>query len=155
MSMSDTSENNLLLLLFNNANWANVGDATGLRGSTTAGSFFINLHTGSLTDTATQATNIAAYGGYTGYVAVARASGAGGWSVSGTNPTVASNVSAVTFQACTSGSETDTGFTCGRASSGAGEALFIGLITSPGSGIAVSTGITPAFAAGQLTCAQD
>jgi hypothetical protein len=44
-SLGNTSENDLLLLLFNNTNWANLGDATGLRGSSTAGSFYVSLHT--------------------------------------------------------------------------------------------------------------
>ena len=33
MSKGNTFENDLLLLLFNNTNIANLGDATGLRGS--------------------------------------------------------------------------------------------------------------------------
>jgi hypothetical protein len=45
MSKSDAWENALLLLLFNNTNAANIGDATGLRGSTAAGSLYLSLHT--------------------------------------------------------------------------------------------------------------
>lgn len=45
MSASNAFETALLTLIFNNTNLANVGDATGLRGSTTAGSFYIGLHT--------------------------------------------------------------------------------------------------------------
>ena len=42
---SDTFENALLLLMFNNSNIANVGDATGIRSSTAAGSLYFSLHT--------------------------------------------------------------------------------------------------------------
>jgi hypothetical protein len=35
-AMGNTAESDQLKLLFQNTNWANVGDATGLRGSTTA-----------------------------------------------------------------------------------------------------------------------
>ena len=45
MSATNVFENGLLSLIFENANYANVGDATGLRGSSTAGSFYISLHT--------------------------------------------------------------------------------------------------------------
>jgi hypothetical protein len=45
MPLSDTFENDLMLLVFNNTNCADVGDATGLRGSSTAGSLYIALHT--------------------------------------------------------------------------------------------------------------
>ena len=45
MSKGNTFENDLLLLVFNNTNAANIGDATGLRGSSTAGSLYVSLHT--------------------------------------------------------------------------------------------------------------
>ena len=45
MSMSNAAETAWLTLLLNNTNWANIGDATGLRGSTVAGSLYIALHT--------------------------------------------------------------------------------------------------------------
>lgn len=45
MSFSDTAENDLLQLLFNNVDMALVGDATGLRGASAAGSFYLSLHT--------------------------------------------------------------------------------------------------------------
>ncbi len=141
MSMSNTAENNLLLLLFNNTNWANLGDATGLRGSTTAGSFYVQLSTGTLGETSDQSTTEAAYGGP--YVRQAVARSGAGWTVSGTAPTQAANAAIITYPPCTSGSETETYFSIGRASSGAGENLFSGALTTP---LAVSTGITPAFA---------
>ncbi len=138
--IGDTSENNFMLLLFNNTNWANVGDATGLRGSSTAGSLYVGLSTGTLSDTSTQTTTQSAYGAYT-RVAVARSSA--GWTVSSNQ---ASNTAAVTFPAATSGSETETDFCIGLASgTGAGDIVFWGVLTAS---LAVSTGITPSFAIG-------
>jgi hypothetical protein len=59
--MADTSATNLLLLLFNNTTWANVGDATGIVGSTGAGSLYLSLHTSSPGTGGNQATNEIAY----------------------------------------------------------------------------------------------
>src|SRR5688572_565418 len=41
--MTNSAATNLLLLMFNNTNWANVGDSTGLRGSTTANNLYLSL----------------------------------------------------------------------------------------------------------------
>lgn len=149
MSLGNSAENNLLLLIFNNTNWANIGDATGLRGSTGAGSFYSSLHTGDPGETGSQTTSEATY---TSYARVAVARSAGGWTVSGTAPTQAANAGAVTFPACTGGSSTCTYFEVGRESSGAGEALWIGALTAS---LAVTNGITPSFAIGQLVCTLD
>ena len=144
MSLSNSAENNLLLLIFNNTNWANVGDATGLRGSSTAGSFYISLHTGDPGETGTQTTSESAYTNY-GRIAVARS--AGGWTVSGTAPTQAANTAAVTFAACGVTGSTVTHFETGRDAAGAGEALWIGALTST---LIINAGITPSFAIGAL-----
>ncbi len=70
--------------------------------------------------------------------AVARASGAGGWTVSGNTATLATLTS---FPAMASGAGgTVTHFGVGRASSGAGELLFFGTVTP---NIAVVNGVTP------------
>ena len=45
MSKSNSLEAGLIDLAFLNTNFANLGDATGLRGSTTAGSLYLSLHT--------------------------------------------------------------------------------------------------------------
>ena len=44
MSMTNAAEANLLNLLFLNLDWANIGDASGLQNSATAGSFYVSLH---------------------------------------------------------------------------------------------------------------
>lgn len=81
---SNTLENEYLLLMFNNANAAGIGDATGLRGSTVAGSFYFALHSDDPGEGGTQSTNELTWSGATPYarVAKARASGAGGFTVS-------------------------------------------------------------------------
>lgn len=147
--MSDTAESDALKLWFQNTNWALLGDATGLRGSTTAGSFFIGLSTGTLSDTSTQTSTEAAYTGY-GRVAVARSSG--GWTVSGTSPTQVANAAAVTFGACTAAGETETNFVIGRDTSGTGEVFGYAALTAS---LVVNPGITPSFAIGALVFTLD
>lgn len=144
MSLTNEAENLLALLLFNNANWANIGDATGLRGSTTAGVFYISLHTADPGETGDQTTSEATYTGYA-RVSVARASGAGGFTVTADT---AANTSSVPFGACTAGSSTCTYFGVGTASSAAGHLVASGPLNAS---LAVSNGITPSFAAGALT----
>jgi hypothetical protein len=143
MSATDTLETGILSLILQNANLANIGDATGLRGSTTAGSLYISLHTADPGETGSQTTSETSYTNYV-RVAVTRASGAGGWTVSGNN---GSNTSTITFATCGVTGATLTHFGIGTASSGAGTLLFKGSLTSS---LAVSNGITPSFAAADL-----
>jgi len=149
MSASNATENSLLLLLFNNTNFANLGDATGLRGSTTAGSFFIALHTADPGEAGDQTTSEATY---TGYARVAVARSSAGFTVSGTAPTQAANAAAVTFGACTAGSSTCTYFSVGLATSGASVIVASGALTAS---LAVTAGITPSFAIGALVVTLD
>ena len=76
MTLSNSAENNLMKLLFENTNWANVGDATGLRGSSTAGSFYVALYTSDPGEAGTATTNETAY---TDYARVAVARSTAGW----------------------------------------------------------------------------
>jgi hypothetical protein len=141
MSATNAFENALLDLIFTNVDLANVGDVTGLQGSTTAGSFYISLHTADPGETGNQATNECAYTSYA-RVAVARSGAA--WTV--TNDT-AENTAAITFPQATGGSETATHFGIGSASSGTGNLFITGALNSS---LAISSGITPEFAAGAL-----
>ena len=141
MSMSNASETKLLQHLFNNSDWANVGDATGLRSSTTAGSFFVALHTADPGEAGDQTTNEVSY---TGYARVAVARSAGGFTVSGSQ---VSNTATVQFGECTAGSATATHFSVGLATSGAGDILYSGALSASRS---ISAGITPLFNAGAL-----
>ena len=142
MSMSNASETNFLNLLFNNADWANVGDAAGLQNSATAGSFYVALHTADPGDAGTQSTSEASY---TGYARVAVARTAGGWTVSGNQ---VSNTATVQFGECTAGSAVVTHFSVGLLSAGAGDILYSGALSASR---AVSAGITPLFNPGTLT----
>ncbi len=146
MSATNAFETALLNLIFANTNAANVGDATGLRGSTTAGVFYISLHTADPGETGNQTTSEATY---TSYARVSVARSGAGFTVSGNT---ASNAAAVTFPAATGGSSNVTHFGIGSASSGAGNLFFSGALTGA---LAVSTGIQPEFAIGQLTTTCD
>lgn len=139
MSKSNSWENSLLLLLFNNTNVANVGDATGLRGSATAGSLYLSLHTADPGEAGDQTTNETSY---TSYARVAVARSGAGFTVTGNSVSPAATVS---FPACTGGTATITHFGIGTASSSTGVLLYKGTV-SPN--ISVSSGVTP-----QLTTA--
>ena len=134
MSKSNSWENALLLLLFNNTNVANVGDATGLRGSTTAGSLYVGLHTADPGEAGDQTTSEITY---TSYARVAVARSGAGWTV--TNNSV-SPAGAITFPAGTGGSGTATHFSVGTASSSTGVLLYSGTV-SPN--IVCGNGVTP------------
>lgn len=135
MSKSNAAENGLLLLIFNNTNFANIGDATGLRGSSSAGSLYVSLHTSDPGEGGDQSTNETAYTGYS-RVAVAR-SGAG-WTVTNNSVSPAANV---TFGECTaSAGAAITHFGVGTDTSGAGTLLYKGTVTP---NITMAVGVTP------------
>ena len=97
-SMSNGFENVLALLLFNNTTLANIGDATGLVGSTSAGSTQLALSTVALTDADTllTATEVA----YTTYARPLQARSSAGWTISGDT---ASNAALIQFGEMTAG----------------------------------------------------
>jgi hypothetical protein len=134
MSKSNALENGLLELIFKNTNFANIGDATGLRGSTTAGSLFVSLHTADPGEAGDQTTSETAY---TSYARVAVARSGAGFVVTANSVSPAANVD---FPACTGGTATITHFGIGTALSGAGVLLYKGTVTP---NIAVSSGVTP------------
>ena len=141
MSKSNAWENALALLVFNNTNAANIGDATGLRGSTTAGSLYLSLHTADPGEAGDQTTSEVAYTSYA-RVAVARTSG--GFTVTANAIALAANAD---FPAGTGGSGTATYFGIGTAASGAGVLLYSGAI-SPS--IVCGNGVTPRINAGTI-----
>jgi hypothetical protein len=59
--MSNAAATAALTLIFNNTDWANIGDAGGLQNSATAGSFYLSLHTASPGEGGSQTTNEIAY----------------------------------------------------------------------------------------------
>lgn len=141
MSMTNAAETALLTLVFNNTDWANIGDVAGLQNSATAGSFYVSLHTGDPGEAGTQTTSEATY---TSYARVAVARSGAGWTVSAAN---VSNTAAVNFPAATGGTNSITHFGIGTDSSGTGNLIFKGALSAA---LSVSTGITPSFAIGEL-----
>jgi hypothetical protein len=134
VSKTNSWENGILELLFKNTNFANVGDATGLRGSSTAGSLYFSLHTADPGETGDQTTNEITY---TDYARVAVARSGAGFTVTADSVSPAANVS---FPIGSGGSGTATHFGVGTASSGAGVLLYKGAITP---NIVTGSGITP------------
>jgi hypothetical protein len=135
MSKGNTFENDLLLLIFNNTNAANIGDATGLRGSSTAGSLYVSFHTADPGEAGDQTTNEASY---TSYARVAVARSGAGWTVTGNSVSPAANIDA---PASTGGSTTAlTHFAIGTSSSGAGKILYKGALSGA---IAMGVGVIP------------
>jgi len=147
MSASNSFETAILNLYFNNTNHANVGDATGVRGSTTAGSFYISLHTADPGEAGTAVTSETAY---TGYARVAVARSSAGFTISGNS---VSNAAAVTFGSCTAAPGAAlTHFGIVETSSGAGALHFSGAL---GASYQPAVGNAPSFAIGALTCTAD
>lgn len=135
MSKSDTFENDLLLLLFNNTAIANIGDAGGLRASVAAGSLYWSLHTADPGEAGTAVTSETAY---TGYARIAAARSGAGFTVTGNS---VSPPAAVDFAECTAspgGSITHFGIV--NTASGAGKLLYSGTV-SPN--IALAVGVIP------------
>lgn len=135
MSKGNTFENDFLLLVFNNTDAANIGDATGLRGSTTAGSLYVSLHTADPGEAGDQTTNETAY---TGYARVAVARSGAGWTVTNNSVSPAANID---FGECTaSPGAALTHFGVGTASSGTGKLLYKGTLTP---NITTAVGVIP------------
>lgn len=134
MSFSNTLENELLEHLLNNANVSDVGDATGLRGSSTAGSFYLSLHTSSPGEAGNQSTNETSY---TSYVRVAVSRAGTGWTVTGNSASPAANID---FAEATGGTATITHVGLGTDASGTGKLVLYGSL-SPS--ISVTTGVIP------------
>ena len=141
MSATNAFETALLTLYFNNTDHANVGDAAGIQNSATAGSFYISLHTGDPGEAGDQTTNEATY---TSYARVAVARSGAGWTISGNN---VSNAAVINFPVATGGTNTITHFGIGSDASGAGNLFFKGALSAS---LAVSLGIIPSFAIGEL-----
>jgi len=146
MSKSNAAETALLALLFNNTDFAGIGDAGGLQNSATAGSLYISLHTSDPGEAGDQTTNETAY---TNYARVAVARSGAGWTVSGNSAT---NAAQITFPQCGASGATLTHVGIGTDSSGAGTLLYSGALNSS---LAVALNITPLFAASGLTVTED
>lgn len=138
MTIGDSVENSILLLIFNATAWANYADNAGTTPQTNIG---MSLHTADPGDTGDATTSEIAYTSYT-RVNVTRTSG--GWTVSGTSPTKASPVANIDFPAGTGGSGTATFFMGAKSNAtpptGAQIQLMAGTVTP---NIVCGNGVTP------------
>lgn len=136
MSKGNSLETSMLGLIFNAVGISLLADNTATTPKTV---LWVSLHTADPGEAGDQTTSEATFGGYA-RTSVARTTG--GWVVLAGS---CSPVAAITFPACTAGSNTVTHFAVGTASSGAGVLLYSGTVTP---NLAVSSGVTP-----QLTTA--
>lgn len=136
MSKSNALENDLLLYIFNNTTPAWSADA----------GYYLALHSADPGEAGTQATSEVSYTGYA-RVLVAR----NGTALPVTADTV-TNGAQIQFPTCTGGSVTATHWSVGRLSSGAGQILYSGALTSS---LAISNNVTPQFAASALSITED
>lgn len=136
MSKGNTTENDVLLNIFN-------GTAFSWNANT---DLFVSLHTADPGESGSQTTSETAYTGYSRQT-VARSGS--GWTVSGNTAT---NTSIIAFPVCTAGTSTVTHVAIGTASSGAGQILYKGALTSS---LAVSLNIQPTFGASSITITED
>lgn len=143
MSKGDTWENDLLKLLFNATAIANIADNAA---SAPLTNLYVALHTADPGEAGSQTTSEATYTSYARQP-VARTSG--GWTVATNTVT---NVAGVVFPEATGGTNTITHFSIGTAVSGAGKILYSGALTAS---LAVSNGIQPQFAAGDIDISED
>lgn len=141
MPATDVLESELLNLIFLNDNFDNIGDATGIIGSTAPGEIELTLHTATLSDTSNQNTSEPVYTGY-----ARQDIGRSGTNWTETAGTV-SNDNVIQFGEKTAGGdETVTDF--GAGSNVVANELWIydALLSS----LLVSNGVNPQFAAGDL-----
>lgn len=136
MSKSNSWENKVLLLLFNNTDASGIGDVVGLRGSTTDGDLYVSLHTGDPGEGGSQTTNET---NYTSYARVAVPRDSSGWTVTGNSVSPTDNI---IFPTGTGGSGTVTHWGIGTELSGAGILLYSGTVTPS---ISVGNSITPSI----------
>jgi len=142
MGTATTWADGQLLLIFQNTNFGGLGDATGLRGSTTVGSIYLSLHSADPGAGGNQSTNEISYTGYA-RLAVARTNVQ--WSESSG---VVTNLLELDFGLCTVGSANVTHVGIGTDPSGSGKLMFSGAVSTPRS---ISAGVEPRFSASALT----
>lgn len=135
MSKSNTFENDLLLLIFNNTAIADIGDVAGLRATTTAGSLYWSLHTADPGEAGTAITNETAY---TGYARVAGARAGSAFTVTANSVSPAANVDFGECTASPGGAITHFGIV--NTASGAGKLLYSGTMTP---NITMAAGVIP------------
>lgn len=143
MSKANSTENALLLLIFNATTWDLIAENDTTSPAT---NLYIALHTADPGEAGAQNTNETAYTNYT-RVAVARTSG--GWTVTGSSVV---NAALIQFPQCGVTGATITHVSIGTASAGAGTILYSGALNSS---LAVSNLIQPQFSASALSVTED
>ena len=143
MSKANSTENALLLLIFNATTWDLIAENDTTSPAT---NLYIALHTSDPGEAGAQNTNETAY---TNYARVAVARSGAGWTVTGSS---AVNAALIQFPQCGVTGATVTHVSIGTASSGAGTILYSGALNSS---LAVSNLIQPQFAASALTVTED
>jgi hypothetical protein len=131
MSKSNTFEADLLALIFNATAIANIADNAA---SAPLTNLYLSLHTADPGEAGVQTTNECTYTSYA-RVAVARTSG--GWVITGSSVSPASDI---IFPTSTGGTNTATHAAIGTASTGGGKILYSGSISPT---ISISTGTVP------------
>lgn len=140
MSKSNAFENELLLLIFNNIDIANIGDAAGLQNSAAAGSLYLVLHTADPGEAGSATTNEISY---TGYARKAVVRSSAGFTVSGSSVTLTADQDFPKMTAGTGGLVTH--FSVVKEPTGPSVILYSGT-TDPD--ITVAAGVTPRLETG-------
>lgn len=146
MSLSNTFENDLMKLIFQNTDITTIGDAGGLRGSAAAGFFYVALHTADPGEAGDQSTNEI---NYATYARVYTTRGSTGWTVA---TSTASNAIPIIFSACTTSGSTAAYVSVGTSGGGTGKILWSGAL---GATLVVTPGVQPFFTTAGLACVTD
>ena len=131
MSIANTTENAIMLLIFNATAWANYADNAASSPQT---NIHVGLHTADPGETGDMTTSESAY---TSYARVNVARSGSGWTVTNNSVSPAANID---FPAGTGGSGTVTHFSTGKTGGGATAILFSGTVTP---NIVTGSGVTP------------
>ena len=143
-SKKNSFENAILLHVFNNANIANIGDSTGLRGSSAVGSLYVALFSIAPSDSS-QGTEA----NFTNYARVATSRVDTVWEVI---DNVVKNIIAITFPVAGS-DQIIRGFAiCKAGVTGVDDALYWGELTA---NYQVTSGKAPAFESETLAITED
>lgn len=140
-SKVDAFETAILELIFENADLADIGDAGGLLGAVTPGSLYIALFTADPADAGAVINEC----DYTGYARKAVTREGAQWT---TVDGATENTNPITFDPCTGGSNSATHWAiCKAGSASVQDLIYHGDLDSP---LAISNGITPEVAAGDM-----
>ena len=142
MSATDGFETALLTLLFNNTGIANIGDATGLPATATAGSTQLALATAAYIDSDTLLT--ADQVAYTGYARPTQARSGAGWTVAGNT---VDNAALIEFGEMTAGTQ-QTAVSVGLGLLATGDVLR--LYAPLNANLIINIGVNPQFAVGAM-----